>query len=50
MLLSKYNFTIKNIDLILNAEIGEVFKEVLEDCSVFKFGNKIKEMDDFLLG
>lgn len=46
---TKYMFTEENIDYILNDEIGECFKEVLEDCSVFKYGDKIKEMDEFLL-
>lgn len=45
---TKYQFTPKNIDEILNVEIGECFKQVLEDCSVFKFGDKTKEMDKFL--
>jgi UDPglucose--hexose-1-phosphate uridylyltransferase len=47
-LMSKYKFNDDNIDEIINKEIGEVFKLVLEDCSVFKFGNKIKEMNKFI--
>ena len=46
--LSKYSFTTENIDEIFNYEIGEVFKEVLLDCGVFKFGNKLEEMDLFI--
>lgn len=46
--LNKYNFTSDNIQSILNYEIGEFFKEVLNDCGVFKFGNKLKEMDLFI--
>ena len=47
-LMSKYKFNDDNIDEIINKEIGEVFKLVLEDCGVFKFGNKIKEMNKFI--
>ena len=46
--LSKYSFSTENIDEIINHEIGEVFKEVLLDCGVFKFGNKLEEMDLFI--
>ena len=46
--LSKYSFITENIDEIINYEIGEVFKEVLLDCGVFKFGNKLEEMDLFI--
>ena len=46
--LAKYSFTTENIDEIFNYEIGEVFKEVLLDCGVFKFGNKLEEMDLFI--
>ena len=46
--LSKYEFTKDNVDSIINAEIGNVFMKVLEDCGVFKFGNKIEEMDKFV--
>lgn len=46
--LSKYEFNIYNTTDIINKEIGEVFKLVLEDCGVFKFGNKLEEMDKFI--
>ncbi len=44
----KYELNQENIDEIVNYEIGEVFKQVLLDCGVFKFGNKIEEMDLFV--
>ena len=47
-LIAKHAFTIDNIDQIINDEIGEVFKKVLEDCGVFKFGDKLAEMDKFV--
>ena len=46
--LTKYSFSTENIDKIFEYEIGEVFKEVLLDCGVFKFGNKLEEMDLFI--
>ncbi len=47
--LSKYQFDKDNITDIINAEIGNVFMHVLDDCGVFKFGDKIAEMDKFIL-
>jgi UDPglucose--hexose-1-phosphate uridylyltransferase len=44
----KYELNENNIDEIVNYEIGEVFKQVLCDCGVFKFGNKHEEMDLFV--
>jgi UDPglucose--hexose-1-phosphate uridylyltransferase len=44
----KYELNQENIDEIVNYEIGEVFKQVLLDCGVFKFGNKTEEMDLFV--
>ena len=46
--LSKYDLNPENIDDIINFEIGEVFKEVLLDCGVFKFGDKLEEIDLFI--
>ena len=46
--LSKYSLTNENIDQVIDFEIGEVFKNVLQDCSVFRFGDKIQEMDLFI--
>jgi UDPglucose--hexose-1-phosphate uridylyltransferase len=46
--LSSYTFTEENIDEIINFEIGNVFMKVLEDCGVFKYGDKEKEMDLFV--
>lgn len=46
--LFKYSFTKENIDSIINEEIGKVFMNVLEDCGVFKYGDKLKEIDAFL--
>jgi UDPglucose--hexose-1-phosphate uridylyltransferase len=45
---AKYDLNQSNIDEIVNYEIGEVFKEVLLDCGIFKFGNKLEEMDLFV--
>ena len=44
----KYEFNSQNIDQLINYEIGEVFKEVLNSCGVFKFGNKLEAMDRFI--
>ena len=44
----KYELNENNINEIVNYEIGEVFKQVLLDCGVFKFGNKKEEMDLFV--
>ncbi len=47
-LINKHDINSANVNLIIDNEIGEVFKKVLEDCGVFKFGDKIKEMDKFI--
>ena len=47
--LLRHEYTKENIDDIINSEIGDVFMEVLEDCGVFKYGNKIEEMDKFVI-
>jgi UDPglucose--hexose-1-phosphate uridylyltransferase len=44
----KYEFTNENIDTLINFEIGEVFKEVLDSCGVFKFGNKLEAISRFI--
>lgn len=48
-LLEKYSFTEENVTPILQQELGESFKVILEDCGVFKYGNRIVEMDRFLI-
>ena len=48
MLKEKHTFTKENIDKIIEKEIGEVFKQVLEACGVFKFADKISAMDRFI--
>ncbi len=47
-LISRYQFNEDNLQSILNCEVGKIFQNVLEDCSVFKFGNKTIEMDHFI--
>ena len=44
----KYQFTEENINQIIEYEIGEVFKQVLDCCGVFKFGDKISAMNRFI--
>ncbi|MDE7264582.1 MAG: UDP-glucose--hexose-1-phosphate uridylyltransferase [Anaeroplasmataceae bacterium] len=48
LLMNKYKFTEENIQFILENEVGEIFKKVLEDCGVFKFGHRLSEMDKFI--
>lgn len=46
---NKYQFNKDNVDKILKDEVGEIFTNVLEDCSVFKYANnKIEAMDKFI--
>lgn len=44
----KHEFNEENIDRLIEFEIGEVFKEVLSACGVFKFGNKLEAIDRFI--
>jgi UDPglucose--hexose-1-phosphate uridylyltransferase len=48
MLKEKYHFTKENIDQLIEYEIGEVFKQVLQACGVFKFSDRISAMDRFV--
>lgn len=43
-----HDYNENNVHDYLNEEIGKVFVKVLEDCSVFKYGNKIAEMKKFV--
>lgn len=47
-IMKKHNFTKENIDEIIEFEIGEVFKQVLDSCGVFKFGDRISAVDRFI--
>ena len=45
----KYEFNESNIDKLIEFEIGEVFKEVLNACGVFKFASdKVEAMNRFV--
>ena len=48
MLKEKHHFTKENINQIIEFEIGEVFKQVLQACGVFKFSDRIMAMDRFV--
>lgn len=47
-LLDKHSFNSENVNELVNFEIGEVFKQVLEACGVFKFGDRLKAMQAFI--
>ena len=38
----------ENVNKILQNEVGSTFKDILECCSVFKFGDKIKLAEKFI--
>ena len=43
------NINIKNIDKIIEDEVGKVFEKVLEHCGIFKFDASGKEaLDKFI--
>ena len=48
VLKEKYEFNEENIDRLIEFEIGEVFKEVLNACGVFKFCDKLQAIDRFI--
>jgi len=47
-LLAKHKFDVHNVNELVEHELGEVFKEVLEACGVFKFADKVSAMDRFI--
>ena len=47
-ILSRVSVDADNIDSVINREIGYVFKNVLEDCSVFTDINSFKRFISFI--